>query len=96
MVIEEVRIDVKVISHLLLAGLMESNGYSVRELAKRVGVSASTIGHLRSGERKYVKKEVAKKIAKALRVDQRVLFEAKTSTVYREVPGYKRNGGKAA
>lgn len=93
MVIYETRIDVKVTNHQLLAGFMVSNGYSVRELAKRVGVSDSTIGHLRSGKRKYVKEEVAKKIAKALRLDDntyRLIFEAKASTVYREVPGYKK------
>jgi len=95
MVIYETRIDVKVRSSDLLAGLMESNGYSVRELAARVGVSHSTIGHLRAGTRQYVKDDVAKKIAKALRVKPTVLFEVRTSTVYREVPGY-RKAGKAA
>lgn len=85
MVIYETRIDVRVKDHELLAALMESNGYSVRELAERVKASRSTVGHLRSGKREYVNRDTALRIAKALRVKPQVLFEARTSTVYREV-----------
>lgn len=95
MVIYETRIDVRVKDNDLLAALMVSNGYTVRELAGRVGVSRSTIGHLRSGERKYVNKAAALKIAKALRITPSVLFDVEVSTVYREVQA-KAKGRAAA
>ena len=83
----------KVKSPEMLALLMETHGYTCEELAARVGVSKSTIGHLRNpnSKRTYVKPEVAKKIAKVLKIKRPAdLFEVETSTVYAEVPGYKK------
>lgn len=85
MIITERRLDVKLISAAQLAFWMDYQGESVRSLADKVGVSRSTIGHLRSGERTTCKPAVAKKIAKVLQCPKEALFLPVSSNVSREV-----------
>lgn len=79
------RFDVKLISHVALAGYMKHRGMSVRTLADRTGVSRSTIGHLRSGERTTCNPATARAIAKALDCPIDSLFMASVSHVARSV-----------
>lgn len=84
MLITERRFDVKLISATALAQYMRYREVSVRELADRVGCSRATIGHLRSGERDYVRPDWAKRIEKALDAPKGSLFVPEVSTVARE------------
>lgn len=84
MLVTERRFDVRLISSTALAQYMKYRGLSVRDLAEKVGCSRATIGHLRSGERNYVRPEWAKKIEKALDAPAGSLFVPEVSTVTRE------------
>lgn len=70
----EGRLDVRLISAQALRQYMTFRGYSVRSLAKRVGVSHGSIGWLTSGQRTTTKPETAKAIAKALDCPVESLF----------------------
>jgi len=85
MVVHEGRLDVRTIGPTVLRDWMKLRGISVRELAFRVGCSRGTIGDLRSGARRMVSPENARKIAKALDVPESQIFSTRVSTVYREV-----------
>lgn len=81
----ERRLDVRLISAAALAQYMTYREMSVRELAKRVGCSHSTIGHLRSGKRTYINQTWGKKIEKVLDAPKGLLFTPEVSTVTRDV-----------
>lgn len=88
----ERRLDVRLISSTALAQYMKYRDMSVRELADKVGCSRATIGHLRSGERDYVRPEWAKAIEKHLDAPKGSLFVPVLSSVTREVPPMRRAG----
>ena len=75
----------RLISSDALASYMQYRDVSVRALAEKVGCSRATIGHLRSGERNYIRPEWAKKIERSLDAPKGSLFVAELSTVTREV-----------
>ena len=75
------RFWVKLISARVLADYMDHRDETVRSLADKVGVSRSTIGHLRSGERDTCKPPTAKAIEKALNAPPGSLFVAHVSRV---------------
>lgn len=85
MVIHEERLFVQTSGKHVLRDWMKYRGMTVRELAFKTGASRGTIGDLRSGRRRSVSPENARKIAKALDVPESQIFTAATSTVYREV-----------
>lgn len=85
MVVHEGRLDVRTIGPTVLRDWMTLRGVSVRALAFKVGCSNGTIGDLRSGRRRMVSPENARKIAKAIDVPESQLFSTRVSTVYREV-----------
>lgn len=64
----------RLISAEALAQYMGHRGFTVRSLADRVGVSHSTIGHLRRGSRSTCKPKTAKAIEKALDAPAGSLF----------------------
>ncbi len=80
----ERRFDVRLISHAALAQYMKYRDVSVRDLAKRVGCSPATVGHLRSGARNFVRPEWAKAIEDELDAPRGSLFVPEVSTVTRE------------
>ena len=84
MLITERRFDVRLISSTALAQYMTYREVSVRQLAAKVGCSPATIGHLRSGERTYIRPEWAKAIEKHLDAPRGSLFVPELSTVTRE------------
>lgn len=84
MLVTERRFDVRLISSAALANYMDYREVSVRSLAEKVGCSRATIGHLRSGERTYVRAEWAKGIEKSLDAPRGSLFVPELSTVTRE------------
>ncbi|MCO6632683.1 helix-turn-helix transcriptional regulator [Cutibacterium avidum] len=81
----ERRFEVRVISAQQLRWWMTYRDMSVRNLASRVGVSHSTIGHLRSGARRTCAPATAKGIAKALDCPIEAIFVPTSSIVSREV-----------
>lgn len=85
MVVHEGRLDVRTLGPTVLRDWMKLRGVSVRELAFKVGCSRGTIGDLRSGARRMVSPENARKIARALDVPESQIFATRVSTVYREV-----------
>jgi transcriptional regulator with XRE-family HTH domain len=85
MVVHEGRLDVRTVGPTVLRDWMKLRGMTVRELAFRVGCSRGTVGDLRTGARRMVSPENARKIAKALDVPESQLFTTRLSTVYREV-----------
>ena len=84
MLVTESRFDVRLISAGALAQYMKYREVSVRELAKTVGCSHATVGHLRSGKRNYVRSEWAKAIERALDAPRGSLFVPELSTVTRD------------
>lgn len=84
MKVTERRFDVRLISSSAFAHYMEFRDLTVRDLAERVGCSRATIGHLRSGERDYVRPAWAKKIEKELNAPPGSLFVPVISSVTRE------------
>lgn len=66
----------KLISHQVLDQYMEFRGESNRTLAEKVGVSKSTIAHLRRGARSYCNPKVGPKIEKKLNAPPGSLFLA--------------------
>lgn len=70
----EWNLEVELRSSSLLAQYMAWRRLTVRKLAALVGVSKSTIGHLRSGKRSYCDPLVANRIADVLDVPVDVLF----------------------
>lgn len=86
MVVHEGRLDVRTVGPTVLRDVMKLRGITVRELAFKVGCSRGTIGDLRSGRRRAVSPDNARRIAKALDMPESMLFVAEVSTVYREVP----------
>ncbi len=86
MVVHEGRLDVRTVGPHVVRDWMKLRGITVRELAFKVGCSRGTIGDLRSGRRRTVSPDNARKIARALDVPESQLFTARVSTVYREVP----------
>jgi DNA-binding Xre family transcriptional regulator len=75
------RFWVKLISARVLADYMQHRDETVRSLATKVGCSASTIGHLRSGKRNTCKPAVAKAIEKHLNAPPGSLFVPQVSRV---------------
>lgn len=69
----------------VLRQYMEYKRLTVRELAAAAKVSRATVGHLRSGERNTAKPATARAIEEALGCPPGLLFEARTSSVAREV-----------
>lgn len=83
--VEERRIWVRLISTDALKSYMQFRGFrSVNELAKRVGVSKSTIGHLHSGSRVSCGPDVARRIEEALQAPPGSLFVAEVTPVTRD------------
>lgn len=96
MIVIEGRHDVKLLSHVMFAQLMEHNGYSVRTLAddatralrkKRVQMTCKrgTVGNLRSGYRMTCNPKVAEALAECLNVPVGALFSSLVSNVQREI-----------
>lgn len=79
----EGRFWVKLISAQALAQYMRHRDLSVRALARRVGCSPATIGHLRSGARNTCKSETAKAIERCLDAPAGSLFVLHVSHVSR-------------
>ena len=69
-----------------LADFMKWRRLTVRKLARLTGVSHSTIGHLRSGRRKYCNPQLARQISEVLDVPPEALFLTKVFNV----PDYSR------
>jgi DNA-binding Xre family transcriptional regulator len=80
----EWRFDVLLIDSATLARYMKFRDESVRSLAKKVGCSPATIGHLRSGQRRIVRDEWAKQIEVELNAPPGSLFSARLSRVSRD------------
>lgn len=78
------KLNLKLVSPAGLCQFMEYRGMSVRTLAERVGCSHSTIGHLRTGERRYVRAAWAKRIEQALDAPRGSLFVVEVSSLSRE------------
>ena len=78
--------EVVLISADALAQYMRFRGYTVRSLAARVGCSHSTIGHLRSGHRKTLTVDLARKLERALDAPPGSLFVPRVYHVAR-TPG---------
>lgn len=89
MVVDETRVDVKLISRDALRTYMEFRGETIRSLAKKVGASHGTIGHLRTGKQQYVRAEWARAIETHLNAPPGSLFTIELSNVRRERPGFK-------
>ncbi len=58
---------------MVLAGARGKEGITQRELARRVGIPQRHISEMERGKRP-IGKEMAKKMAKALKIDYRVLL----------------------
>lgn len=84
MITTERRFDVRLISAEAMSRYMTFRGIKVRDLARMVGCSRSTIGSLRSGARSYVRDEWARSIEKFLQAPPGSLFAPELSTVARE------------
>lgn len=85
MIATERRFEVRLISPQALRQYMAFRRYTIRSLAKRIGCSHSTIGHLVSGARKNVSPRIARSIAEALDCPVESLFVPRMSSVQREV-----------
>lgn len=72
-------IDPTVIAHVLDYPA-RGRPWPLRELASALGVSPSTLGHIRSGERRQVDAALAQRIADAVGVHIAVLFMTGEST----------------
>lgn len=81
----EWRLDVLLIDAATLARYMEFRQETVRTLAKKVGCSPATIGHLRSGARRSIRDNWARAIEGALNAPPGSLFVARVSRVSRDV-----------
>lgn len=90
MITVESRFDVRLISSDALARYMQFRGLTVRELADRVGCSRSTIGHLRSGRRTYIRPDWARRIERSLDAPQGSLFVPELSTIHRDIPPIRK------
>lgn len=77
------RFWVKLISNTAFAQYMDHRKFTVRSLAKRVGCSRATIGHLRSGQRDTCRPATAKAIEEALQAPSGSLFVPQVSHVVR-------------
>lgn len=84
------RMDVHLRDASLLASRMKYKDWTVRGLAQAVGVSKTTIGDLRSGERSYCQPDLAKRIAKVLDLAPEELFLTRISNVSREARGLEQ------
>lgn len=78
------KLNLKLVSPAGLCQYMEYREMSVRALAEKVGCSHSTIGHLRTGERRYVRAAWAKGIEQALDAPRGSLFVVELSSLSRE------------
>ncbi len=65
--------DEKSLPGVVLAGARGKEGITQRELARRVGIPQRHISEMERGKRP-IGKEMAKKMAKALKIDYRVLL----------------------
>ena len=72
-------IDPYVIAHVM-ENPARGRRFTVRELAQVIGVDRSLLGHLRSGGRRRVKSDVARRIAEAVGCEVAVLFAPQPST----------------
>jgi DNA-binding Xre family transcriptional regulator len=74
----------KVINPAAIAHVMEhparEKRWSVRELAPRLGCSAATLSHMRTGARATVPAELAERFAEAVGVETAVLFAPSVSS----------------
>lgn len=96
MITIEGRVDMQLTSSVILAQLMDHNGYSVRQMSEAVDkvlrkkrkstrCGRGTIGNLRSGYRNTCKPEIAEAICEILNIPLSALFITKVSNVQREV-----------
>ena len=69
----------------MLRQYMEFKRMKVRDLAKAAGIARATVGHLHSGSRVTAKPATARAIEEALGCPPGLLFEARASSVAREV-----------
>ena len=88
------KLDIRLTNAELFAQLLQHNGYSVRSFTDAVEnklirkrskatVSRSTIGHLRTGERKSCNRDVAAAAAELLGLPVTALFQSTVQTVTR-------------
>lgn len=75
------KIHYKIRDRGALVDLMDFRDVTVRELAAKVKCSRATIGHLRTGEREFVRREWAKSIEDELRAPRGSLFSPVLATV---------------
>lgn len=76
------RFELRLIDRSTLARYMEFRSMSCADLARRVGCSKATIGHLRSGHTQSIRNEKwAKAIERELNVPPGSLFEARAFRV---------------
>ena len=86
MIRTEWRLDMKLKSPEMLRQYMAYKRMNIRELAKAAGVHSATIGHLHSGKRQgKCSPDTARRVEEALGCPPGLLFEARASTVSREV-----------
>lgn len=91
MIVEQGKVELKLISPDALAQYMTSRGFTIRSLAEATGNPRhrSTIGHLRSGRRRTCNPELATRIERVLNAPRGSLFIPQISRVSREVaPDY--------
>ena len=69
----------------MLRQYMEFKRMKVRDLATAAKVSRATVGHLHSGARSTARPETARALEEALGCPPGLLFEARASSVMREV-----------
>lgn len=90
------KLDIKLTNSELFAQLLRHNGYSVRSFTDAVEnklirkrskatISKSTIGHLRSGARNSINKDVAAAAAELLGLPVTALFQSSIGHVTRTV-----------
>lgn len=75
------RFEVRVIDYRVLAHFIKHRRLSYEQLAKRVGCSKATIGHLATGHVKVTKREWAESIERCLDAPAGSLFEPKAYRV---------------
>ena len=85
--VQEGRFWVRLISKDALKQYMKFRGYSVQQLADKIGVSKATVGHLTAANgRTSTSPATAKAIEKALDAPSGSLFLAEVTAVTRTMP----------
>lgn len=80
---QEGRFYVELVSRQALVRHMDHQDFTVSKLAKKIGRSKATVGHLHSGGRNTTSSETAKAIEKALGLAPCTLFLPKVEPVTR-------------